>query len=175
MQPRTNYPKLAEKIGERIRQARADAGMRQSDLNENIGKGACYVSHVECGAIVPSLPSLYRIAAALGCDIGDLLPDVPNKTGRWAGPCEDHRPEPAAPRAIGSRVSAEIGRVDIDRMYTAADAARAIGIAERTLRSRRARGQRPFAVQLPGVRSVRWPGAELRAWLAGEPSPLSEG
>ncbi|MBR6161596.1 MAG: helix-turn-helix transcriptional regulator [Bacteroidales bacterium] len=49
--------------------ARKNAGLTQQELAERIGTDKGYVSRVERGLIIPSVSTLYRIAAAMGLTV----------------------------------------------------------------------------------------------------------
>lgn len=49
--------------------ARKNAGLTQQELAERIGADKGYVSRVERGLIIPSVSTLYRIAAAMGLTV----------------------------------------------------------------------------------------------------------
>jgi ribosome-binding protein aMBF1 (putative translation factor) len=49
--------------------ARKNAGLTQRELAERIGADKSYVSRVERGIIIPSISTLYRIAAAMGMTV----------------------------------------------------------------------------------------------------------
>ena len=49
--------------------ARKNAGLTQQELAERIGVDKSYVSRVERGLIIPSVSTLYRIAAAMGLTV----------------------------------------------------------------------------------------------------------
>ena len=49
--------------------ARKNAHLTQSELAQRIGANKSYISKVERGLIVPSLATLYKIAAAMGLTI----------------------------------------------------------------------------------------------------------
>ncbi|MBR3559742.1 MAG: helix-turn-helix transcriptional regulator [Bacteroidales bacterium] len=55
--------------------ARKNAGLTQQELAERIGADKSYVSRVERGLIIPSVSTLYRIAAAMGLTV-ELKPSV---------------------------------------------------------------------------------------------------
>lgn len=74
MSIRTNYPGLAAAIGSRLARHRARAGLSMAKLSRAVGKSNGYVSQVERGYIVPSLPLLIRLADALGVKAVDMLP-----------------------------------------------------------------------------------------------------
>jgi ribosome-binding protein aMBF1 (putative translation factor) len=65
-------------IGERVRTAREAAGMVQAGLERFAGVRAATVARMERGDINGvTLHELLWLAAALRCDVRDLLPDVP--------------------------------------------------------------------------------------------------
>ena len=64
-------------VGRRIAEARRRAGISQADLARRLGCHASYVGRVETGAAVPSLPSLWRWAEALGATRAELVGDEP--------------------------------------------------------------------------------------------------
>ncbi|MBR5434796.1 MAG: helix-turn-helix domain-containing protein [Bacteroidales bacterium] len=49
--------------------ARKKAGLTQKELAERIGADKGYVSRLERGLIIPTVPTLYRIAAAMGLGV----------------------------------------------------------------------------------------------------------
>lgn len=49
--------------------ARKNSGLTQQQLAERIGADKSYVSRVERGLIIPSVSTLYRIAAAMGMTV----------------------------------------------------------------------------------------------------------
>lgn len=55
-----------KKLGERIRRARLDADMKQSDLAEKLGISQGVISNVETGVSTIDAPDLPRWAEALG-------------------------------------------------------------------------------------------------------------
>ena len=79
----TRHPRLAKAIGAVIREGREALGASQAELSRRLGKSNSYVSQLERGYIVPSLPSLYLIAVVLEIDVHDLVPECPNVRGRW--------------------------------------------------------------------------------------------
>lgn len=62
-------------IGERIREARKKAGMKQSDLAEKLGVAVVTIGQYERGQRQPRLEQLQRIADVLEIKWYDLLPD----------------------------------------------------------------------------------------------------
>ena len=62
---------LAADLGRRIRAARIARGMSQAELGRPLTRA--YVSQVESGQTLPSLPALLHLASRLGVDPGWLL------------------------------------------------------------------------------------------------------
>ena len=63
---------FAQQLGRRVRRARIERGMTQSDLAQIAGVGANYVPRLERGELVPSVEAAYRIARALGVSLDGL-------------------------------------------------------------------------------------------------------
>jgi transcriptional regulator with XRE-family HTH domain len=64
---------LEKRIGSQIAERRRLANLTQAQLAERIDVATETISRVERGATVPSVASLARIAAALGCEPYELL------------------------------------------------------------------------------------------------------
>lgn len=64
---------LAERLGARIAELRAEAGMTQSELAMQLGIGDEHVSRFERGAVLPTLPRLFDIADAFERGVDELL------------------------------------------------------------------------------------------------------
>ncbi len=60
-------------IGQRIRAIRTLSGMTQKQLGEKCGMADSAIRKYESGRICPKLPTLRKLAAALGCKVADLL------------------------------------------------------------------------------------------------------
>lgn len=60
-------------VGERVRAARARAGLTVRELARRTGLSASHVSQVERGLGAFSVPALYDVASELGVTLGDLL------------------------------------------------------------------------------------------------------
>ena len=73
MQPEIDYIK----IGKRIKAARTEKGLSQSDLGAIVGCSNNHLSHVEVGQTKVSLTMLLRIALALDKDFDYFLLDTP--------------------------------------------------------------------------------------------------
>ncbi len=73
MQPDIDY----EKIGRRIKAARLEKGLNQSDLGELIGCSNNHISHVEVGQTKVSLGMLMKLSVILDKDFDYFLFDTP--------------------------------------------------------------------------------------------------
>ena len=69
------HPSIAS-VGGAIRSRRLAIGLSQEDFAGGIDLDRAYYSHIERGEINISLLVLFRIAAGLKCDPGELLPGV---------------------------------------------------------------------------------------------------
>jgi transcriptional regulator with XRE-family HTH domain len=69
----TGKETLASRVGERLRARRSDLGRTLSDVAGDAGVSVSYLSAVEHGASVPSLPVLARIVHALGLPLAEVL------------------------------------------------------------------------------------------------------
>ncbi|MGD0088982.1 MAG: helix-turn-helix transcriptional regulator [Planctomycetota bacterium] len=63
-------------IGERVREARLRLGLRQDDLSNATGIARPNIARIEYGKHTPSVPSLAKIAKALGVSVQSLLAPV---------------------------------------------------------------------------------------------------
>jgi transcriptional regulator with XRE-family HTH domain len=63
-------------LGRKMRRTRLDRGLSLTDLAGSTGLSLGYLSDIERGNRVPSLPVLDQIARALGCLATDLLEGV---------------------------------------------------------------------------------------------------
>ena len=69
-------------LGEKVKFYREAKGWTQAELAEAIGRDQSYVSKLEKGQTQSSIPTLRKIAAALGCPVAALLDDEkPQGTG----------------------------------------------------------------------------------------------
>lgn len=66
---------LAARLGARLRARRTEIGRTLSDVARESGVSVSYLSAVENGGSVPSLPVLARITHALGIAIAEVLAD----------------------------------------------------------------------------------------------------
>ena len=65
--------RLAKRLGGNLSERRKQLGWTQEMLAERVGVDAETISRIERGALLPSLPTLDRLAVALRCSAGDLL------------------------------------------------------------------------------------------------------
>ena len=65
-------------LGARIKGLRAERGLQQRQLAEKAGMTPSMVSQIEAGRLTPSLPTLGKLAAALGVPIGSLFEPTPH-------------------------------------------------------------------------------------------------
>ncbi len=63
---------FAGQLGRRIRRAREQRGMTQSELAHAADVGANYVPRLERGEMVPSVEAAWRLARALGVSLDEL-------------------------------------------------------------------------------------------------------
>ncbi|MDE2143017.1 MAG: helix-turn-helix transcriptional regulator [Elusimicrobia bacterium] len=73
--------KIYREIGARVRSLRKALKLTQAEVAERIGIDPSFYGQIERGANVPSLRTLFAIAAALKVEPSDLLP----KSGEAAG------------------------------------------------------------------------------------------
>jgi transcriptional regulator with XRE-family HTH domain len=67
---------LARRVGARVRAVRVATGITQEALAWEAGVSKGYVSLVEAGKRIPSLPMLVKIAKRLGVTLSQLLEGV---------------------------------------------------------------------------------------------------
>jgi len=65
-------------VGTAIRARRESAGLSMRALAGRSGVSQPFLSQIENGQASPSMVTLYRIAGALGCQPGELLPQAPS-------------------------------------------------------------------------------------------------
>ena len=65
-------------LGTRIKALRGERGLQQRQLAEKAGLTPSMVSQIESGRLKPSLPTLGKLAGALGMPIGQLFEPAPN-------------------------------------------------------------------------------------------------
>jgi len=64
-------------LGARIKALRGERGLQQRQLAEKAGLTPSMVSQIESGRLTPSLPTLGKLAGALGVAIGQLFEPAP--------------------------------------------------------------------------------------------------
>lgn len=64
---------IARAFGRRVRELRTSAGMTQEQLAETSGLHPTFISNLERGYRVPTLPTVMRIASGLGLEAAELL------------------------------------------------------------------------------------------------------
>jgi len=100
---------FAQQLGRRIRRARAERGMTQSDLAHGARVGANYIPRLERGELVPSVEAAFRIARALGLSLDEMCgwtpvrkdgPDLQDALGRL------EKTDPASLRRVADVIEA---------------------------------------------------------------------
>jgi transcriptional regulator with XRE-family HTH domain len=74
----TAAPQTELRIGSRLRARRLELGLTISEVAEQAGLTAGFISQLERDLTSASLSSLYRICAVLGIRVGNLVDDVPS-------------------------------------------------------------------------------------------------
>jgi putative transcriptional regulator len=64
---------VAEALGNRLRELRAERDLTQAALAEAVGVSRKTVNTVENGVFVPSTTLALKLAAALGCRVEDIF------------------------------------------------------------------------------------------------------
>jgi len=72
---------LRERLGERLRSARADAGLLQQGLAVKLGVSRASVASIEAGKQSITVEQLIKIAKLVGMHPSDLLRDVLDESG----------------------------------------------------------------------------------------------
>lgn len=67
---------IAAEFGERLAAERRERGLTQEQLAERAGLHPVTISTLETATRAASVPTLVRVAAALGCDAGDLVREL---------------------------------------------------------------------------------------------------
>jgi transcriptional regulator with XRE-family HTH domain len=72
--PRTSTSDLASQVvGEHLRAARIEMGLKQSEVAQRLGATAPYVSNVEAGRVNLTIGQVFRIADAIGVTVDLIL------------------------------------------------------------------------------------------------------
>ena len=87
---------LQKAIGEAARRVRDTLGLTQAQVAATAGMSAQVYGRIERGGMMPSVPTLRRIAVALGMDPGELL-----GMSRHEVPTSDRDLSPETRRAVG--------------------------------------------------------------------------
>jgi len=66
--------RLLTEVGALIRKARKDAGMSQDKLAYAIPLDRAHIGQLENGRRAATIPTLAKLAVALGCEVGDFFP-----------------------------------------------------------------------------------------------------
>ena len=69
----SNGARLAEGLGNRLRELREAKGLTQAQLADLIGVSRKTVNTVENGVFIPSTVVALKLAKALGCSVEDLF------------------------------------------------------------------------------------------------------
>lgn len=69
-------PDLARAVGERLRERRHQLSRTLAEVAQPAGVSVSYLSAIEKGSSLPSLPTLARVTAALGLPLSELLRQV---------------------------------------------------------------------------------------------------
>lgn len=66
---------LAQMIGRQLKAKRLKAGLQMKMLADEIGVSVAFISRIENGKVMPSIPTLQTIALSLKVEIGDFFKD----------------------------------------------------------------------------------------------------
>ena len=75
---------VGREVAQRVRAARARAGMTRRQLAQAAGASERYLAHIEAGTANPSISVLAAIAAAMDTAVAELLPDGGEVDARYA-------------------------------------------------------------------------------------------
>lgn len=92
------------KLGQRVRKARLNAGLKQSELAEMIDMSTKHLSLIECGGTGISIPSLCKLCAVLDISSDTIIYD-----------------EAQRPKSDMAQLVSQLARLDKDQL-TAVDA-----------------------------------------------------
>jgi transcriptional regulator with XRE-family HTH domain len=74
VQPLLDLPEPSH-IGERLREARAAAGMTVREVAQRVGVSPSLISQIERNKVTPSVSTLWALVSVLGLSMGDLFDD----------------------------------------------------------------------------------------------------
>ena len=129
---------LARQIGSRARHARLSLKKTQADIAEAVDLVTEVYGRLERGDMLPSVPTLVRIAAALKVTPNDLLMG----TARAVATTPSQRPQRTDLRLIIERLERVRSAAELRRVRNILNAALG-SAAQRTPRNRNARRDRP--------------------------------
>jgi transcriptional regulator with XRE-family HTH domain len=66
---------IAKRLGKKIKLARVEGDMSQSDLAQSANIDSSHIGKIERGEVNITVETLYRISEALGCSPTILLPE----------------------------------------------------------------------------------------------------
>ncbi|HEX6971021.1 MAG TPA: helix-turn-helix transcriptional regulator [Limnochordia bacterium] len=123
------YRELAGRIGRRLRRARREAGLTGTELGRLIGKSQAFISDVERGRKLPSLPTLVALSNQLHRSAEFFMGESDDERERSGA--EDQRlwPPPLEPGRVplsngfGRRLAREVGQVLAEKGLTWKDLA----------------------------------------------------
>ncbi|KLU23126.1 DNA-binding protein [Caballeronia mineralivorans PML1(12)] len=78
--PGTDLDRLAEMVGRAIAKHRAESGLTQEQVAEQLGIGNEAVSRMERGLVVPTVARLVELADIFECEAADLLTGASSRT-----------------------------------------------------------------------------------------------
>jgi len=67
---------FAKKLGKNIKMMRVFKDQNQAELSFKSGLDQSYLSRVENGTVNVTVVKLWQIAKALGCSVGELIPEI---------------------------------------------------------------------------------------------------
>jgi len=67
---------IAKKLGKKIKLARVDKDMSQSDLAQSANIDSSHIGKIERGEVNITVETLYRLAESLKCNPAVLLPET---------------------------------------------------------------------------------------------------
>lgn len=73
---------IATTIGNRLKDIRTKANITQTDLREKAGVSQTYLSRVEHGKTVPTIPTLLKLTDALGYSLSTFLLVIPESNAK---------------------------------------------------------------------------------------------
>ena len=93
-------------VGRTLLRIRQDRGLTQGDVGRKAKLAASYISRIENGRIQPTMPTLARLAHALGVPVSAIFQD----TERGAAHSIHRCPVSASGKCIGEEIRSKQGR-----------------------------------------------------------------